>query len=466
MKNLYLLLAIAIISTNLVFSQTDEHTEKLVKLYQQKEFDAIIKYKRKKTKIFSAEALYYKAMAYYMKEDDNNALKYFDLAIQKGTANEKVYFYKGITLFYLKKYNESLKCFDKAIDISPDNPDLYALKGEVYVQMNELDSAIFFFNTATQFENCNLRTYLLMGDAYQQQKNYDRSLKTYKSAFEKLEPNNDQHKLCSYNIGLTQQLMENFEEAAKTFERHILLYPKDYPAIAKLIQILHSLQEYDKSKQYKETLYKAYDENKLPNHMRMMYCFNQLKWGNITVFAFEVFDEFKNDVIICKHKFIIPDDKKEMEYKIQSELDTLNGDSIYVLRLIKDDTLYTYHNYLFKENIDYIKLKKAVLDILNKNVEPTNKLSPYSEWIAKLSAEKNNLANLNNDGSSYEKAVIVKNITEEYEWIRKYYPGNSFLQQSLNFYNDKPYDILRIETIDGETKDVYFDISKFFGKGF
>jgi predicted Zn-dependent protease len=75
-----------------------------------------------------------------------------------------------------------------------------------------------------------------------------------------------------------------------------------------------------------------------------------------------------------------------------------------------------------------------------------------------------------NDGSGYEKAIVIKEKTEkkgidaEYQWLRKHYPGYTLISQSLNFKNNKNYDILSIKTNDGEKKDVYFDISNFFGK--
>src|ERR1700759_2124662 len=75
-----------------------------------------------------------------------------------------------------------------------------------------------------------------------------------------------------------------------------------------------------------------------------------------------------------------------------------------------------------------------------------------------------------NDGSSYEKAVVMheKNETDgvhaEYAWLRKTYPGYTFIKQSLLMHAGKSYDMLEIKTKDGETKDVYFDISGFFGK--
>ncbi|MCU0445315.1 MAG: hypothetical protein MUE85_10390 [Microscillaceae bacterium] len=68
------------------------------------------------------------------------------------------------------------------------------------------------------------------------------------------------------------------------------------------------------------------------------------------------------------------------------------------------------------------------------------------------------------DGSSAEKAIVVKSIEAEYAWIRKNYPNSRMRSQALVFVKKKPYDILKITTAEGEEKSIYFDISKFFGK--
>ena len=78
--------------------------------------------------------------------------------------------------------------------------------------------------------------------------------------------------------------------------------------------------------------------------------------------------------------------------------------------------------------------------------------------------------NAANDGSSYEKAIVIeetsetKGVSAEYAWLKKQYPGHKVISQSLSQKGGKPYDILRIETADGTKKEVYFDISNFFGK--
>lgn len=68
------------------------------------------------------------------------------------------------------------------------------------------------------------------------------------------------------------------------------------------------------------------------------------------------------------------------------------------------------------------------------------------------------------DGSSYQKAIVVKSIRSEYEWIEAKYPGSKVVKQALVFNEKKPYDILTVKLADGNEKDFYFDISKFFGK--
>ena len=74
-----------------------------------------------------------------------------------------------------------------------------------------------------------------------------------------------------------------------------------------------------------------------------------------------------------------------------------------------------------------------------------------------------------NAGESFETAVIIreksetKGVPAEYKWINKHYPSAKVVSQSLNFHDKKPYDIIKIR-YKGKTKDVYFDISNFFGK--
>ncbi len=83
--------------------------------------------------------------------------------------------------------------------------------------------------------------------------------------------------------------------------------------------------------------------------------------------------------------------------------------------------------------------------------------------ITSCSTTKNGINTLR-DGSSFEKAVIVRSISEEYEYVGKVCPDCKLSVQYLTFKKKKPYDILEMERPDGEHVSYYFDISKFYGK--
>lgn len=70
------------------------------------------------------------------------------------------------------------------------------------------------------------------------------------------------------------------------------------------------------------------------------------------------------------------------------------------------------------------------------------------------------------DGMTFETAIVVKSVKEEYGWIATNYPGSKIQGQALVNKSGRPYDVLTFETKDGETKEAHFDISKFYGKGF
>lgn len=70
-----------------------------------------------------------------------------------------------------------------------------------------------------------------------------------------------------------------------------------------------------------------------------------------------------------------------------------------------------------------------------------------------------------NDGSSFEKAIVVKSIKEEYAYVKKVCPECRLKKQALRQNNKKYYDVLYFDK-DGTEVIYYFDINSFFGKSF
>ena len=74
-----------------------------------------------------------------------------------------------------------------------------------------------------------------------------------------------------------------------------------------------------------------------------------------------------------------------------------------------------------------------------------------------------------NNGSTKEQAIIINapneklGVDAEYDYLNLHYPEWELVEQTLCFSDDKPYDIMSIILPDGSKKDVWFDISNFYG---
>lgn len=75
------------------------------------------------------------------------------------------------------------------------------------------------------------------------------------------------------------------------------------------------------------------------------------------------------------------------------------------------------------------------------------------------------------DGSSCEKAVVIRKAANQAEgvaaekaWIAWKYPNAKMKGQAVNGVKNKTFDMLKIETVTGDSRTVCFDITDFFGQ--
>jgi hypothetical protein len=73
------------------------------------------------------------------------------------------------------------------------------------------------------------------------------------------------------------------------------------------------------------------------------------------------------------------------------------------------------------------------------------------------------------DGSTVATAIIIDGaagssdgVASEYDWVAKNRPGAQVTQQALVQEGDKIYDLLTLQS-GGQTEEIYFDITAFFG---
>ena len=85
-----------------------------------------------------------------------------------------------------------------------------------------------------------------------------------------------------------------------------------------------------------------------------------------------------------------------------------------------------------------------------------NSVKENTENVSKIQSES---------GSSFETAIKVNTVEEEYKYLSANYPGSRVLGQAL-VYDDKgtPYDILTVQMPDGKTVKYYFDVTEVFKK--
>jgi hypothetical protein len=73
-------------------------------------------------------------------------------------------------------------------------------------------------------------------------------------------------------------------------------------------------------------------------------------------------------------------------------------------------------------------------------------------------------------GLSCRSAIVINatnerdGIAQEKAWITENYPGAKQVKQALTTCNDKPADQIDLETANGRSVSLYFDVSNFFGK--
>jgi hypothetical protein len=74
------------------------------------------------------------------------------------------------------------------------------------------------------------------------------------------------------------------------------------------------------------------------------------------------------------------------------------------------------------------------------------------------------------DGQSASSAIIIRGagdsaegIGAEYGWLARNCADATIRAQSLRQQGGRMYDVLEIETSDGASREIWFDISDFFG---
>jgi tetratricopeptide (TPR) repeat protein len=350
----------------------DKTFDELKALTDNQQYDKIIKLYAPISKDYSAKSLYFIGLAYYMKEDDNNCLKFINLSIEKDSKDPAPFYIKASTLNYMKKFEEAIESFKQAIALEPTKAKNYSGLGDSYYNLNKFDLAIEAYKKATEQKSCPDRPYTMIAQIYSDQKNNEKALEAFYIAKTIIDKKSDSYINALFNIGLLESLKGNYDKAEPAFVELLQLDSTDYHSFAKLIQIYYHKLEYDKAKPYKDKLYEAHKKGLLKDNLKDMFCYDQFKWNDKLIQAYERYEEGSKN-IYNKHLFYVVNQDNNIEYRIQTEYSPVSveqGGSKYLLCRTKGDTHSTF-NIGFNDNFNYEDLKKSVIDILEDKVKPT-----------------------------------------------------------------------------------------------
>lgn len=370
MKKLSLLFFLSF-SCLAVFAQ-DKLSGELKAMIDNKEFDKIISQYASKTDHYSAKSLYYIGLAYYMKEDDQNCLKFMGMSIKKDANDPEPYYIRASTLNYMKEYEVALINIETAIMLKPDNCEYYSGLGDTYYGMGQRSDALDAYKKATQQTPQCERPFLMVPQLYSELNQKDSALKYYYVARSGLTKESPSYPNVLFNIGVIELGYKHYREAEMAFIEMIQIMPEDYHSYAKMVQVYYGTKQYASAKQYKDDLYNAHKKGLLTDDLKDMYCFDQFSWKDKQIQAFERFQEGPSKDIYMKHLFYVVDKHDNVEFRIQTEYSPVsveNGGAKYLLCMTKGNKHYTYH-IGFNDDFEYDDLKKSVIDVLEGKLKP------------------------------------------------------------------------------------------------
>ncbi len=152
----------------------------------------------------------------------------------------------------------------------------------------------------------------------------------------------------------------------------------------------------------------------------------------------------------------------DFEFKLDGMKDTSNETGTW---WIEDGKFYEYHDYSDETDVyDYEILDKKTVKFKSEVMTMDMNTDSYEFIDHKVKDKKSKKKKSKQDALSFETALKVKNVGEEYQFALDNCNGCALLGQSLVEHKNKPYDILTFKKPDGEEIKYYFDISSFYGK--
>lgn len=331
MKKFYLVI--------LIFAYSTFFSQKVLKLFNEQNFDEIIKLEKESGNL-SGEELYYLGYAFFNKENDLKAVEYYDKALSKGFDNPILYFQKGYSQMFLKQYDKALENINIAISKAP--------LAEFYVE--------------------KARIYKIKEDVINEEKTYVEGLQN-----SKLKDDEWYLELIKNAGNFYFAQIKNFSKSEKVYEDGISAYPNEYILYEKLIKALNAQNKFAEANKIFDQTKAFYSQKKLPeDNMKFKnLAVDEFQWNDQWVNVYKSFEKPK-EMLESIYKVYLIDktgEKIERKFNIEKTLQIEKTDAEFVI-CEESKVVHTTFPVGFKNDSFTLEdLRNRIKNILDKEVK-------------------------------------------------------------------------------------------------
>jgi len=355
--------------------QTFVDLEKELTREIKKEVGKDFKVKKSEIKKIKADDSIAKGNGYYIIERYENAIKYYNKAIQLKANSSNAYVNRGLVKRSLGNYKSALADYNRAIKLNPKSASAYNNIGSIKYDKKDYQSAARNFIKAKNLNKNYLDAYYNLGCVYLQLKKYDEAIKNYKKVLSL----NFRHYKTYYNVAIIKYNLKQYQYAIKNYKKVIQINPYYLDAYYNLANILLDFKKYDEAIENYNKIIKI-NPNYWEAYYNMALCYSKLQKYNESISNYNILLTLKPDFMQGYNN------KANDECFVKKYREAIND----YTQAIK---IYPYNNTLYyNRGITYLEMKeynKAILDfqksikIDNKDINTYNKLIKIYKILGK-----------------------------------------------------------------------------------
>ncbi len=368
MKKFTLPLIILLFSLN-CNSQTIED------LFSQKNYKKLIEYENSTS--LTKEECYYIGFAFFQLEDEANAIKMYDKAINLGLDDDQIYLFRGLAFRYLKQFDKAKEDFRIAILRNPQRQKNYTELANAFYFQKQYDSALVYFLIAREKEYEHGDPYLKIPNIYHIQNKLDNALEECKISASLINKDDKIYIDLLESIGILEySYKKNYPNSIKAYTEMLSKAPEELNLYTLLIKAYYANEEFIKGDSVFNILKIKYENNELPEDLMELKgeTVDGFYWNEQRISVKKYFQRPKEFAESIYKFFILDKSGDNVVKKIFTEKTELELDGVKHLLCAIDNETGTHYSYPIgweSDEIDYKKLKSYVLMILNGEMKPT-----------------------------------------------------------------------------------------------